>query len=200
MIIVDCVQNTEEWFQARLGVPTASEFNKIVKADGTRSDQRKKYLWQKAGEAITKTVEETYQSQSMLRGQLLEEEARSYYSFIKNVDVQKVGFCLNCLPYPHGCSPDGLVGDDGMVQIKCPTLAVHVGYLLAGKLPTDYFQQVQGELLVTGRQWCDFVSYYPNMNALLIRIYPDPIFTELLSVELESFGKELKETIIKLRS
>ena len=87
-----------------------------------------------------------------------------------------------------------------MVQIKCPTLAVHVGYLLAGKLPTDYFQQVQGELLVTGRQWCDFVSYYPNMNALLIRIYPDPIFTELLSVELESFGKELKETIIKLRS
>lgn len=198
MKIIECQQLSPEWISARCGVPTASNFDKIVTSKGEVSKQRTKYLYQLAGEYITGNPEETYQSMAMLRGIELEGEARNLYQVINDSPIQKVGFCVTEGDYVYGASPDSLVGEDGSLEIKCPGLATHVGYLLDGKLPTDYFQQVQGQLLVTGRDWVDFVSYYPAIKPLIVRVNRDEKFIKSLTIELEIFCKELKELINKI--
>lgn len=198
MQIINCKQQSEEWKKFRLGIPTASCFDRILTTKGEPSKQRTKYLWQLAGEFITGIPEETYQNFAMLRGIEMEQEARNFYELVNNVSVQQVGFCVGEPDIEYGCSPDGLVGDDGMIEIKCPSLAVHVGYLLDGTLPVDYFQQVQGELLVTGRKWNDFISYYPGLKPLIVRVARDEKFIQALKIEVEKFCKQLKETIKKI--
>lgn len=195
MKIIECEQGSPEWFQARCGVPSASSFDKIVDISGNPSKQRKKYLYQLAGEIITGKQEETYQNSAMLRGKELEAEARSLYELTSGASVKQVGFCLGD---GYGCSPDGLIGEDGGVEIKCPMMATHVGYLLNGELPSDYFQQVQGSILITGRKWWDFVSYYPAMKPLIVRVNPDKKFLEKLESELGIFTNELKEIAEKI--
>lgn len=196
MKIIECVQGTPEWFAAKCGMPSASNFDKILCVDGKVSKQRTKYLNQLAGETITGIAEETYQNATMLRGKEMEAEARQLYQLINNVEVQEVGFCL---ANGYGASPDGLVGEKGLLEIKCPTIAVHVGYLLDNALPVEYFQQIQGQLLVTGREWVDFMSYYPGLKPLIIRIARDKKFLSILKKELEIFCAELKEVIKKIR-
>ena len=198
MKIYDCEQGSPEWFKIRLGIPTASNFDKIVTSEGKPSKQMQKYLWKVAGEFITGVPEETYQSAAMLRGVEMEQEAKNFYSMVNDVPIQQVGFCVGEPDIEYGCSPDGLVGDNGMVEIKCPSLAVHVGYLLNGELPVDYVQQVQGELLVTGREWNDFISYYPGIKPLIVRVGRDEKFIKALRSEIEVFCKQLKETIKKI--
>lgn len=196
MRIIDCVQGTPEWFAARCGVPSASNFDLLLCADGKVSKQRTKYLWQLAGETITGIAEETYQSAAMQRGKEMEAEARDLYSLITGQEVREVGFCL---ADGFGASPDGFVGEKGLLEIKCPKLATHVGYLLDNILPVDYFQQTQGQLLVTGREWCDFFSYYPGLKPLIVRVTPDKKFQGLLKAELEKLCVELKEIIKKIK-
>ena len=198
MKIYDFPQCSPEWFKIRCGIPTASNFDRIVTSEGKPSKQMQKYLYKVAGEYITGIPEETYQNAAMLRGIDMEQEARSLYELINNVSVQQVGFCVGEPDIEYGCSPDGLVGDKGMIEIKCPSLAVHVGYLLDGKLPTDYIQQVQGELLVTGREWNDFISYYPGIKPLIVRVERDEKFITALRVELEIFCQELITLIKKI--
>lgn len=198
MKIVDCVQGTPEWYSARLGIPTASCFDKIVDDEGNPSKTRKRYMFQLAGERVTGKMEETFQSQAMLRGKEMEAEARSFYEVVSGNEVIPVGFCVSEGGAVYGASPDGLVGKEGTIEIKCPTMATHVSYLLDGNLPSDYFQQVQGQLLVTGREWCDFVSYYPGMNPLIIRIVPNAKFQKKLKQELETFCKELEQVVKKI--
>jgi len=197
MKIIPVIQNTDKWFAVRCGVPSASNFEKIVTTKGEPSKQAQKYMWQLAGEAITETKEETYQNSAMLRGVELESEARSFYELVKDVQVEQVGFCIHDVGF--GCSPDGMVGNDGLIEIKCPSLAVAVGYLLDGVAPIDYFQQLQGQLLVTGRKWCDFISYYPGLPPLIVRVEPDKEFIEKLHNELKLFCKNLNQTITKLK-
>lgn len=192
MRIVDCVQGSPEWFAVRCGIPTASCFDQLITTKGLPSDSRKKYMYKLAGEFITGKPEEVYQNTAMVRGTEMEPEARSLYEVVHDVKVEKVGFCL---ADGYGASPDGLVGDKGMVQIKCPTMAVHVGYLLENKLPTVYFQQVQGEMFVAEREWSDFVSYYPAIKPLIVRVNRDEKFISALRTELTKFIEELKETI-----
>ncbi len=113
--------------------------------------------------------------------------------------VQEVGFCVSdCGRF--GCSPDGLVGEDGLVEIKCPIISTHVEYLLKCKdeCPTDYFQQTQGQILVTGRKWVDFVSYFPGLPPLIVREEPNEVFQKLLIKELDLFTNELDEVVKKL--
>jgi putative phage-type endonuclease len=196
MKIINCTQGTPEWYAARCGVPSASNFDKIICLDGKPSKQRLKYLWQLAGEAITGIAEESYQNAAMERGKALETEARELYRIVTGNEVQEVGFCMNG---GFGASPDGLVGEDGLLEIKCPSLATHVGYLLANELPSDYFQQTAGQLLVTGRKWCDFMSYYPGMKPLIVRVTPDKKFQAILEAELKTFCAELAETVGKIR-
>lgn len=198
MRLVECEQRSEAWFQARCGVPTASNFDKIVTSKGEPSKQREKYLYQLAGEFVTGVPTETYQNANMIRGNELEAEAREYYSFVKEVEVQTIGFCLED-GGKFGASPDALIGDKGLAQFKCPLISTHVGYLLENKLPTDYVQQTQGELLVTGREYNDFVSYYPGLKLFVVRVERDEVFLKKLEMELRVFCEELREVVEKIR-
>jgi predicted phage-related endonuclease len=196
MKIIDCLQGSPEWYAARCGIPSASSFDKIVTTKGEPSKQRTKYLYQLAGETITGLAEESYSNANMERGKIVEAEARSLYTFNTGKEVLQAGFCL---AEGYGASPDGLVGEEGCLELKCPIMATHVGYLLDNTLPMDYFQQVQGQLLVTGRKWVDFMSYYPAMKPLIIRVEIDEKFIKALKIELELFCDELKEIINKIK-
>ena len=195
MKVIDCIQGSEQWHLAKCGIPSASNFDKIITTDGKRSKSAEKYLYQLAGEKIIGKPEESYQNNDMLRGQEMEAEARQLYELTTEETVTQVGFCID---NGYGCSPDGLVGKDGLLEIKCPKLSTHVSYLLANKLPTEYYQQVQGQLLVTGRKWVDFVSYFPAIKPFIIRVVPDKEFQKALRVELELFCEELTEVVKKL--
>jgi len=165
-------QGSPEWFEARLGIPSASMFSKIVTTKGAWSTQADSYINQLVAERLTGEREEIYQSHHMIRGTELEPEARDMYCLMKDVEVQEVGFCLHDT-LKAGCSPDGLIGEDGGLEIKAPAPATHVEYLRGGVLPSRYKQQVMGCLWITQREWWDFVSYHPNMKPLIVRVERD---------------------------
>lgn len=195
-IYTDIVQGSSEWHEIRRGVPTASEFDKIITTKGEPSKQREKYLFKLAGEAVSGICEETFKSAAMERGIILEAEARTLYELITRQEAQQVGFCVD---NDAGCSPDALIGDDGGLEVKCPTTPIFVSYLLDNKIPTDYILQVQGSLFVTGRKWWDFMAYHPgSIKPLIVRAYPDEKLFKALKVELEIFKSELQDIIKKI--
>ena len=196
MKIIDCDQRSPEWHQARSGVPSASEFDKIVTSDGSPSKQRQKYMYELVGQKLGALPEESYTNKAIENGILREADAREMYSRDVKPVIQ-VGFCL--ADEGWGCSPDGFVGEDGLIEIKCPILSTHIEYLIKQKLPTDYVQQVQGQLLVTGRKYNDFVSYFPGLRPLVVRCYRDEVFISRLRLELLKFISELNELTEKLR-
>jgi len=154
---IEIPQGTQEWFQARLGCLTASRANDACAAETTAAYQN--YLWQLVAERETKTVEESYVSADMDRGSELEPLARAAYEVHTGTFVTQTGFW----PHPEikwfGASPDGLVGDDGLIEIKCPRTSTHLRYRSEGKVPTKYKRQMMCQLLCTGRKWVDFVSF-----------------------------------------
>jgi len=182
----------------RAGLPTASKFSEIVTGKGEPSKSRQKYMYQLAGEKITGAKEESFQSAAMSRGIEMEAQARQLFEMVHDVTVEEVGLCLE-EEGKWGCSPDGLIGEDGGVEIKCPSLSVHVEYLLNGKIPCTYYQQVQGSMFVTGRKYWWFMSYYPGMKPLMIKAKPDEKFHAALEVELTKFVVELDEIVKKLQ-
>lgn len=192
MITLEIKQGTEEWFKARCGIPTASNFDSIITTKGEPSKQREKYLHQLVAERVTGRAVEGYKNLAMERGQELESEARSLYEIINDVTVKQVGIAYKDDSCKVGCSPDGLVSDDGCLEIKCPEAHTHVGYLLAGVLPTNYFQQVQGQLYVTGRSWVDFMSYYPGLKPLIVRVERNEEFIAKLNKEIALFCADLE--------
>lgn len=198
MKIYDFEQYSEEWYQIRCGMPTSSGFDKIVTTKGEPSKSRQKYLQQLAGEFVCGKAEETYQSHAMLLGKEMESEARKLYEFENDIEVQQVGFCSSD-DETYGASPDGLVGEKGLLEIKCPKIATHVSYIIKGNLLADYFQQAQGQMFVTGREWTDLLSYYPGLKRVEIRVKRDKEFLKKLDAELKSFCKELKELIERIR-
>ena len=199
MITDTAIQGTKEWRDARGGIPTASAFDMLITTKGEPSKQRQKYMYALAVERITGAKEEGYQNGAMQRGIEMEAEARKMYDLMTDSTVEIVGVCYQDEKKLWGCSPDGLVGDDGLLEIKCPTAPVHVEYILEGKLPTAYVQQTQGQLFITGRKWLDFMSYYPGIKPLIIRVVPDVKFITALRVELELFCRELDEITERIR-
>lgn len=199
MITLDHAQGTEEWLLARCGIPTASNFDKIVTTKGEPSKQAQKYLYQLAGERVSGYRDEGFTSAAMQRGVELESEARSFYELTREVEIQSVGLCFPDDSKKYGCSPDGLIGADGLIEIKCPLISTHVGYLVDGGLPSDYFQQVQGQLLVTNRDYCDFVSYFPGLKPLVVRVERDFPFLKKLKEALEVFCADLEKTVEKIK-
>jgi putative phage-type endonuclease len=191
MITVDVQQGTPEWFAARCGIPSASNFDKIVTSTGAVSKQREKYLYQLVAERVTGRTEEPYTNGAMERGKEMEAEARQLYELINGVEIKQVGVCYPDKKKLWAASPDGLVGDDGLIEIKCPQAYAAVSYLLAGTLPTDYVQQVQGQMLTTDRKWVDFMSYYPGLKPMIVRVYRDEKFLLALDGELRKFAVEL---------
>jgi len=189
MIRVDVEQGSPEWIKARLGLPTASGFSKLVTPGGKASSQASGYLNLLAAEWLLGRPVELFTSAWAERGTELEPQARAFYEMETGLKVERVGLILRDDGLA-GCSPDGLVGD-GLVELKCPAPQTHVGYLLAGELPVDYRPQVQGQMLITGAPWVDFLSYHPDLPPFLIRVDRDEKYIALLSGELERLIEDL---------
>lgn len=202
MQVIHCQQTTPEWWEARKGIPTASNFAKIITpAKRQYSLQARKYAYELIAERTDPmppwvTGRGRPVNAAMQNGTDTEPEARKFYSMQNDCDVQQVGFCLTD-DLRFGCSPDGLIGEDGGVEIKCPLLATHAEYLDSGKVPLEYMPQVHGSLIVTGRKWWDFLSYAPGLPSLLIRVVPDD-FTDALRKCLERFWTEYQAVAAKL--
>jgi len=194
---INCVQYSDEWWEARRGLPTASRFSQIVKGDGSPSTQRTAYLYECAAARITGIYKDTYKSAAMQEGNDREALSRMIYAMEHEIAVDEVGFCVSeCGRW--GASPDGLIGDDGVLELKNPEAHTHIGYLLKGDLPSDYVQQVQGELFVAKRTWADFCSYSPKLPLFVLRVYRDDLFLDKLEKELIVFCEELDEVCAKI--
>ncbi|MCK5605058.1 YqaJ viral recombinase family protein [Candidatus Pacearchaeota archaeon] len=198
MIIENFEQGSPEWFAARVGIPSASVFDKLITSKGALSTSRQKLIYKLAGEKVLGEKEEGYSNGAMQRGIELEPEARSLFELITGKEVKEVGLCYYDERKDRSCSPDGLVGT-GMtlmegLEIKCPELATHVEYLMGNKLPTKYFAQVQGSMYITGLEKWYFMSYFPSMKPLIIEIVRDEIWIAKLSKALDDLVVELDET------
>lgn len=187
----DIEQNTDEWMEVRRGKFTASSFKNLFATKSTA--QYKKEVYRVAYEIVTGESPEFYSNDYMERGHDLEPFARKEYEMQTFNDVVDGGFVeLNKFV---GCSPDGFVGRDGIVQIKCPAFNTMIDYLKDGKVPSDYKWQLQGELYVTDRSWCDFFAYHPMLKPVIIRVYPDEKAIEQLEAELEIAIKAVQSLI-----
>lgn len=199
--VTDIEQGTEAWFAARLGIATASRFDSIITpAKGEPSKSAEGYLRELLAEWLSGRPAESYTSGWMERGKEIEAEARDFYAFERGGDVQQVGFVYADDSRMVGCSPDGLISDDGMIEIKSPAPKTHIGYLLDGGLPLDYRPQVQGSLLVTGRAWCDFLSYCPGLPPLLVRAERDAPYINKMADALEDFVHRIHKGRDELRA
>lgn len=188
---IDCGgQGTEEWLKARLGVPSASNFSKVVTTKGQRSTSFMGYVNALIAEKLTGDPTYVKITEPMERGTSLEDEARAMYQLINDTEVRQKDFIKHA-NMEVGCSPDGLIDvkcDRGLIgglEIKCPLQGTHVEYLRAGKVPSKYMLQVQGCMFVTGRGYWDFMSYHPKMKPLIVRTYRDDDLINELAVHLQ---------------
>jgi putative phage-type endonuclease len=166
VIIVECDQGTPEWFAARLGKVSASRVADIVAKTKTGwSTSRANYAAELAAERLTGARTEKFTSDAMKWGTEHEAEARTLYEFERDATVTQVGLVMHPSIDLACASPDGLVGEDGLVEIKCPLTATHIETLLGASIDGRYQTQAQWQMACTGRQWCDFVSFDPRMPA-----------------------------------
>jgi len=199
MKIINCEQYSPEWWAARLSKPTSSQYSKIVTSKGEPSKQRTAYMYELAAERLTGAQEDTFISIAMQKGTEREGLSRKVYEMENEIEVVQCGFCLSdCGRW--GASPDGLIGDAGLVELKNPLGKTQVERLLMlePKLPTAYVQQVQGQLFATEREWCDFVSYVPGLPLFILRVERDLAFLGCLERELVEFCEELDEICAKI--
>lgn len=194
-------QGTPEWRELRLGHVTASSVADIMaKGKSGEAESRKKYKMRIIAERLTKQGQESYMNAAMEWGVEQEPYARMAYEVACNVLVDKTGFWHHPDIAYVGVSPDGLVGDDGLVEIKCPNTTTHLDYIDDDKVPSKYFKQIQCQLWVTGRQWCDFVSYDPRLpfSQLFIKRCPrDDEFIAEMETAVREFLTEVDFLINK---
>lgn len=194
-------QRTEEWYQARLGKVTASKVASVLakKDSATRSD----YLTDLVLERLTGKQQEFYQNEAMQWGTDTEPQARMAYEAHSNNLVDELGFIDHPTIANFGCSPDGVIGEDGLIEIKCPNSKTHLSTLLSGKAPSKYIPQMQTQMAVMNRQWCDFVSFDPRLpeelQLFVVRVNRDNEYIAKLEEEVSAFLKEVDETVTKLK-
>jgi putative phage-type endonuclease len=196
-------QGTDEWFQARLGKVTASRVIDIVKGARGYRASRENYIAQIVAETLTGQPLDSFTTPAMERGKDLEPLARSAYEAVTLRRVQEVGFVEHPEINGLGASPDGLVGDDGGIEIKCPNTATHLDTLLHGTIKRDYIYQMQTCMMCTNRKWWDFVSYDPRMpdkHAIkIIRVERDEEMIDEITRETGSVLAEVAFILDKLR-
>jgi len=201
------IQGTPEWYAARLGKVTASRVADIIakiNMGASASASRRNYMAQLVAERLTGQVAKGYSSPSMEWGSEVEAEARAAYEFYADADVQQIGFVPHLLIEKAGASPDGLVGQFGLVEIKCPNTATHIDNLINQKIPARYITQMQWQMACTHRDWCDFVSFDPrmpeSMKLFVQRVERDgPLIWELEQAVI-AFLDETSEKVETLRS
>lgn len=194
-------QGTPEWFAIRLGKLTASRM-----ADASMKKEtagRRNYLAQLVAERLTGEAGESFTNAAMQWGTDNEPLARAEYEILRWIDVEQIAF----VDHPEiewcGASPDGLVEDRGLVEIKCPNTATHIDYMLGQKPPAKYVPQMLLQLACTGRQWCDFVSYDPRLpdgyRLFVVRFQPSAEELRATEATAREFLEDVAETIKRLR-
>jgi hypothetical protein len=173
-------QGSDAWLQSRLGRPTASNFGKLITPTGKPSTSAEAYINELIAQRITGEIPEFFKSEAMQRGNDLEASAKALYEFTRDVEVVEVGLCLHDT-LDCGASPDGLINDEGGIEVKAPLPHTHVSYLRDGNIPSKYIPQVQGCLWITEREWWDFMSYNPYMEDLIVRVYRDEAYIKKLA-------------------
>lgn len=198
MQIIECDQNSPEWYEARLGIPTASMFKTVmaVGPKGGKSATRVDYLNKLAGEILTGEPMVNYVSPDMERGKVMEDEARDLYAFMHGIEPQRVGFIRNG---DKGASPDSLLYDKGGLEIKSAAAHIQIERLLDGSLPAEHKAQVQGSLWVAEREWWDFCSYCPKLPLFVVRVVRDEDYIAKIATEVDLFNTELRQTVEYIR-
>lgn len=201
----DIIQGSPEWFAIRCGKVTASRVADVVARTKTGwGASRANYMAELVAERLTGAVAEGYTSPAMQWGTDTEAEARRAYEFYRDVDVVAAGFILHPRIGQSGASPDGLVSDDGLVEIKCPNTATHIDTLLSATVPSKYATQMQWQMACTGRRWCDFVSFDPRMpeamRLFVRRVQWDSEAIADLEKLVTAFLEELDAKVAALRT
>lgn len=193
----DIEQGTPEWHEIRRGVLTSTAIKTLITPTGKLADNDKTraHVYEVAAQRITGRTEDTYLSFDMMRGHTEEILARDLYSR-HYAPVTECGFITNDkLGFLVGYSPDSLVGEDGLIEIKSAKAKIQVQRIADGCMPTEHYAQVQTGLWVTGRQWCDFISYSNGMAMQVIRVNADPDYHELIEQAAKAFEAKVAEVI-----
>lgn len=206
--MADIVQGSDAWKQLRIGKVTASRVADVIARTKTGyGASRANYLAELIAERLTGTPAEKFSNAAMAHGTEYEPEARRAYEFYADVDVEEVAFVAHPSISMSGASPDGLVGADGLVEIKCPNTATHLDTLLESTVAGKYITQIQWQLACTGRKWCDFLSYDPrmpeHMRLWVKRVHRDDVQIAELEREVSKFLSELRsmeEQLIRMYS
>lgn len=193
-------QRSEQWFADRLGHVTASRVSHAIA--GLTTATRRNYLLQLVSERLTNTPQPSYSNASMEWGTEQEPHARAAYMASYEL-VEEVGFIKHPAIEWFGASPDGLVGTDGLVEIKCPNTTTHIDWLEVGRVPAEHKPQMIAQLLCTSRKWVDFVSYDPrlpnDLQLFVVRFEPDEKEKKAVEEKVISFLTDVQQTIDKLR-
>ena len=197
MIIFNIEQQSEAWHEVRCGRVTGTRFKALMAGESTQT--YKDLITNLACEIITKRAEETYSNAQMEHGIETEPDARKEYESYFSCEVKQVGFITpdedNKYHNWIGISPDGVTEDNGMIEIKCPMMRTHLEYIEANKLPSEYRYQVQGQLFVTGFDYCDFMSFVEGMKPFIIRVLPDKDLFAKFEERLDILIEQVKEKI-----
>jgi len=197
-------QGTPEWFMQRLGKVTASRITDVLaKVKTGEAAAREDYRTELVVQRLTNDPGESFTNAAMEWGTQTEPMARIAYEAQANVFVEQIAFVDHPTIEWFGCSPDGLVGETGLLEIKCPNSKTHIKYLLGGKPPAKYVPQMQCQMAVTGRKWCDFVSYDPrlpeDLQLFVVRLERDVSYIMAMEEEVSKFLGEVSEMYSKLK-
>jgi hypothetical protein len=195
----DVAQYSDEYDRLRLGIPTSSNFHKIITPQGKPSKQWREYACVLIAERILQQKIEFYNSPAMERGLIVETEAADWYEFDQDVTTQRVGFITDD-DHTVGCSPDRLVGGDGLLEIKAPLPHTQVEYWISGEISERFRPQLQGQLYISQRSWVDIVCWHDVLPKLVMRVEPDEKFIEALDRELLIFNYFIDRVMDKIRA
>lgn len=198
MDILYVEQGSGDWHRARMGIPTASEFATVLAKgkDGGASLTRKTYMRKLAGEIITGVPTESFSNEHMDRGKAMEAEARETYAFVHDVEPESVGFIRSG---NTGCSPDSLLGTDGLLEIKTALPHILIDHILVGNFPAAHIAQCQGGLWISERDWIDIVIYWPGMPLYVKRAHRDEAYIAKLASAVDEFNDELAKMVERVR-
>jgi putative phage-type endonuclease len=206
MRVINCgEQGSGEWLAARCGLITASRLNDVMgyTKKGDETQKRADYRIELVSERLSGLATEKYVTFVMKEGTRLEPEARTEYELATDVMCDEVGFVLHPAMDFSGASPDGLVGQEGGLEIKCPTRTTHIEWLLAGVVPPEHEPQMVWNMVCCEREWWDFISYCPDFpapfNRFIARLYRDEARIDVLDREVRKFNAEIEATIERLQ-
>jgi hypothetical protein len=198
-ILHNVPQYSESYDRLKLGIPTSSNFHKIITPQGKPSRQWREYACVLIAERILQRKIEFYNSPAMERGLIVEAEAADWYEFDQDLTVDRVGFITDD-DHTVGCSPDRLVGEHGLLEIKAPLPHTQIEYWISGEVSERFRPQLQGQLYVSQRSWVDIVSWHDVLPKVVMRVEPDKKFITALDRELQMFNFFIESVMEKIRA